>query len=103
MARKSEWGGVCCESERDHAAINSWFGRFLPQDWGAPLCAEILTDIETDREKAIRALYRLPNGRFKEARVNFNANGRTYRMSDATPGIMASQAAKWAVSKAEAA
>jgi hypothetical protein len=102
MARKTEWCGVCCPSERDHTAINSWFRRFLPEAWGAPLYAEILIEIETDKEKAIRALYRLPDGRLKEARINFNTRGRTYRMSDATPGILASESAKWALSKVAA-
>lgn len=51
---KSYWMGVACSSDRQKANVRSWF---------SPLCdkmtvesAEILCDIETDREKKIRAV-----------------------------------------------
>lgn len=52
MAAKSYWTPVCSDGERHQAVIKTWF---------APLCddmtverAEILCDVETDREKKIR-------------------------------------------------
>lgn len=51
---KSEWTGVSVLTDRDKAAVKSWFG-FLVKDM-TPEKAEILCDIETDREKKIRAV-----------------------------------------------
>ena len=57
---KSYWSGVACSTERDKIAIRSWF---------QPLCndmtpekAEILCDIETDRERKLRAVMVQKNG-----------------------------------------
>ncbi len=61
MKAKSYWCGVSVHTDRDKAAVRSWF---------SPLCdemrvesAEILCDIETDREKKIRAVVVDGNGK----------------------------------------
>lgn len=59
--RKSEWTKMACRTDRDKAAILSWF---------APLCddmvpeeAHVLCDIETDREKKLKVLMVDANGK----------------------------------------
>lgn len=50
---KSYWQSVAVESARSREAVKSWF---MPLCEGmTPYKAEILCDIETDREKKIRA------------------------------------------------
>lgn len=54
MNKKAYWSPVCCTTDRDKANIKSWFG-FMCADM-TPEKAEILCDIETDKEKKIRVL-----------------------------------------------
>lgn len=51
---KSEWQSMCCATERDKAAIKSWFGLFA--DNMEPVSCDVLCDIETDRSKKVRAI-----------------------------------------------
>ena len=74
---KSYWSGVSIHGERSQAAVKSWF---------SPLCddmtvekAEILCDIETDREKKIRAVMVDPSG--KRHIATRTKGGRTYSIS----------------------
>lgn len=53
-ARKSYWQKMGCRTERDKIAIKSWFDPFA--DDLTPESADILCDIETDREKKLRVV-----------------------------------------------
>lgn len=73
---KSYWMGVACSSDQQKAAVRSWF---------APLCddmipesAEILFDIETDREKRMKAVMVDKDGR---RRVAIRTKGRNYSIT----------------------
>lgn len=75
-ARKTYWMGVSTETDRDMAAVRGWF---------SPLCdsmtvesAEILCDIETDREKRIRAIMVDAEGK---RRVATRTIGQKYSIS----------------------
>lgn len=74
---KSYWSSVCCNSDRDRQAVLSWFSPLC--DGMTPIKAEILCDIETDREKKIRALMRDDQGRERWAVRTKGA--RTYSIS----------------------
>lgn len=50
---KSEWQSMCCSTERDKAAIKSWFSPVC--DEMEPISCDVLCDIETDRSKKVRA------------------------------------------------
>lgn len=52
--RKSYWMGVSTDTDRDKIAVRSWFSPL--GDEMEVISAEILCDIETDREKKIRAI-----------------------------------------------
>lgn len=60
MAAKSYWTPVACDSEGNKRAISSWFSPLC--NGMEPIKADILCDIETDREKKIRVLMRQPDG-----------------------------------------
>lgn len=73
---KSYWMGVSTDGEKSKAAVRSWF---------SPLCdkmtvesAEILCDVETDREKKIRAVMVDENGK---RHIATRTKGRTYSIS----------------------
>lgn len=53
MSKKSYWQEMSVQSDRDRTAIKSWFG--VMAEGMTPYKAEVLCDIETDREKKIRA------------------------------------------------
>ena len=53
MTKKSYWQAVSLSSDHDKAAAKSWF-TFLCDDDMTPYEAEVLLDIETDREKKLR-------------------------------------------------
>ena len=50
---KAYWGGMCCTTERDKAAILSWFSPLC--DDMKPESCEVLSDEVTDATKKIRA------------------------------------------------
>lgn len=53
MPNKSYWHSVYVGNDRSQEAARSWFGPLC--EGMTPYKAEILCDIETDREKKIRA------------------------------------------------
>lgn len=53
MAKKSYWQSVVCQTASDHDAIRKWFP-FLCEDM-TPYQCDVLCDVETDREKKLRA------------------------------------------------
>lgn len=53
MPSKSYWQSASVDSERSKDAVKSWFGTMC--EGMTPYKAEILCDIQTDREKKIRA------------------------------------------------
>ena len=75
--KKSYWQKASVTTERDKAAVKSWF---------APLCndmtpesAEILIEIATDREKKIRAL--MVDAKGKKVIAERTRGGRTFSIS----------------------
>jgi len=82
------WGSVVCDNDRSKANVLSWFKPFVPETWGLPLKCDGQEDSETGRETAIRALFRLPDGRLKEAVRKMNARNIVYITRDATPAIL---------------
>jgi hypothetical protein len=74
---KSEWMAVSVDGDRSQAAVKSWF---------APLCddmtvekAEVLCDVETDREKKIRAFVVDKSG--KRHIATRTRGGKTFNIS----------------------
>lgn len=51
---RSYWGGVCCTTEGDKAAVIKWFAPVC--DDMTPEKAEVLSDEATDATKKIRAV-----------------------------------------------
>jgi hypothetical protein len=60
MAR-SYWSGVCCSTERNKAAILSWFSPLC--DKMTPESCDVLCDEVTDATKKLRATMIDANGR----------------------------------------
>jgi hypothetical protein len=58
--KMTEWVGVSLETDRDKAAVKGWFAPFC--DEMTPVSAQILVEIDTDREKKVRAEMRDDNG-----------------------------------------
>jgi hypothetical protein len=56
---------MCCNGDRDFEAIRSWFHPLVGADW-TPLRADVQIEVETDRETALRALFRRPDGSLRE-------------------------------------
>ena len=76
MTAKSYWQSVSLEGERSQDAIRSWFAPLAD----GMVCdkAELLCDIETDREKKIRAFMTDPQGvKYKFVRTK----GRNFSIS----------------------
>jgi len=72
---KSYWSGVSCDSDRDRKALLSWFSPLC--DDMTPIKAEILCDLETDREKKLRVLMRRPTGEEQWAIRSRTKSGHT--------------------------
>lgn len=53
MTRKSYWQAMSLSSDGDKQACKSWFSMLCDDDM-TPYKAEVLCDIETDREKKLR-------------------------------------------------
>lgn len=53
MTKKSYWQAMSLSSDGDKEAAKSWFSMLCDDDM-TPYKAEILCDIETDREKKLR-------------------------------------------------
>lgn len=77
MPRKSEWQSAYVGSEKSQEAIKSWFGHLA--DGLTPYKAEILLDIETDREKKIRAL--MTDADNKHYRLERTLGGKSFSIS----------------------
>ena len=86
---KSYWQSMAMESDHEKRAVKSWFGP-LCEDM-TPYKAEILCDIETDREKKIRAFMVDGSG----AKFQFvRTLGRHYSISRKPLSVGASAQAK---------
>lgn len=77
MPSKSYWGGVSVDGARSQEAVKSWFGSMA--EGLTVYKAEILCDIETDREKKIRALMTDANN--KHYRLERTLGGKTFTIS----------------------
>lgn len=75
--KKSYWMGVVCDSDNSKAAIKSWFSPLC--DEMTPESADILCDIETDREKKFRAIMVEPDG--KKCLVTRTRGGRRFSLT----------------------
>jgi hypothetical protein len=73
--RKTYWSAVSLRSDRDKAAVSSWFRPL--SDGMTPYKAEVLCDIETEQEKKLRVFMRDAAG--KEFRLE-----RTYGVKRTT-------------------
>lgn len=82
----SEWMGVSCCTEGDYRAIRSWFGGFVPEEWGNPVKADILEHCESGRTVKVRALFVLPEGALREA-THTPSSGR-YALRRPSPAIL---------------
>lgn len=70
MAKKSYWQAMSLYSDGDKAAAKSWFSPLCDDDM-TPYKAEILCDVETDREKKLRVFMTDGAGkRFEFVRTN---------------------------------
>lgn len=74
---KSEWSGVSVRTDRDKVAVKSWFG-FLCKDM-TPEKAEVLCDVETDREKKIRCI--MVDAKGKKFLATRTLGGKTFNIS----------------------
>lgn len=83
-----EWGGMYLGTERDQRACLTWFASFVPEEWGLPLKSDVQEEVDTGRETAIRALFRLPGGELKEAVRTKGGRTWTVRLQSASPGIL---------------
>lgn len=99
MARK-EWTGVYCVGERHQTACLSWFKPFVPASWGLPIAADIQEDVDTGRETAIRALFRLSDGTLKEAIRRKSGGKITVITRGASQAICNTPSARFAITKA---
>jgi len=77
MANKSYWQSASVNGEKSKEAVKSWFGP-LCEDL-TPYKAEILCDIETDREKKIRAFMSDAEGKCYQ--LERTLGGRTFSVS----------------------
>lgn len=73
---KSYWSDIFCRTDSDKRAIKSWFSPLC--DEMEPTRAEILCDIETDREKKLRAIFKNKDGKQFCA---IRTNGRRYSIT----------------------
>lgn len=78
---KSYWSPVASDGERHQRAILSWFGVLC--EGMAVEKAEILCDMETDREKKIRAFVVDKDGKRRVAVRAKNKGGYTISLSAA--------------------
>ena len=77
MAGKSYWQEVYLGNDKSKEAVKSWFGPLC--EGMTPYKAEILCDVETDREKKIRAFMNdAENKRFQFER---SLGGKTFNIS----------------------
>lgn len=75
--KKSYWMGVTTHTENQRRAVLSWFGAVCH---GMTVeKAEILCDIETDREKKIKAVVRNDDG--KRYLATRTVGGKTYTVT----------------------
>ena len=77
MRRKSYWQTMYVGDERAKAAVKSWFSPLA--DDCTPYRAEVLCDIETDREKKVRAF--MTDAAGKRFMFERTRGGRTFTMS----------------------
>jgi hypothetical protein len=99
---KREWTSVYCVGERHQLACLAWFRPFVPEAWGLPIAADIEEDVDTGRETAMRALFRLSDGRLKEALRRKTSRSIKVTIRDASPGILKGEVARQAVREAVA-
>jgi hypothetical protein len=88
---------MCCEGERDKRAIRSWFGQFIPDDWGDPLKADVLENNDTGDMTKLRALFRRVDGSLMEAIRATNKGGFYIKTRPAGSGILRGFQAREAV------
>lgn len=100
MSRR-EWSSVYCDGDKASSAVLSWFKPYVPGSWGPPIAADIQTEIETDRETAMRALFRLADGTLKEAIRRRSRNAVTVTTRPASPAICNTPSARHAIAKRE--
>lgn len=80
---KSYWQKMACSTARDRRAVKSWFG-FVCEDM-TPESAEILCDIETDREKKLRAIMIDKDGRRRRATRTLGGKTFTIKLEPVRP------------------
>lgn len=78
---KSYWIGVSFDTERDRAAILSWFSPLC--EGMTPIKAEVMCDTETDREKKFRVVMRDKDGRERIATRTKTRGGWTIELKRA--------------------
>jgi hypothetical protein len=77
MPKKSYWQSAYIGNERSQEAIRSWFSPMA--DGLTANKAEILCDIETDREKKLRAF--MTNAEGQHFQLERTLGGRTFSIS----------------------
>lgn len=77
MPNKSYWQNAYVGNDRSKEAVRSWFGPLC--DGMTPYKAEILCDIDTDREKKIRAF--MTDADNKHYQFERTLGGKTFSVS----------------------
>jgi hypothetical protein len=85
---KNQWMGMVCDAPQHQRACLSWFSAMVPDTWGLPLKADILSDAETDQTKQLRALFRLPDGSLRQATRRFNKRNAVIVIGTPTSAIL---------------
>lgn len=98
---RREWVSMVCQGERHQQACLSWFKPFVPDDWGLPIAADVQEDVNTGRETAVRALFKLADGQLKEAVRRMNARSTKIVLRNASPAILKTSSARWALKQAD--